>query len=135
MGWFDIVLPRRSHEITGIFAVQHQQFNFVWHGTNGLVVAIALALVQPALAANQDPLLDGGPTAPCAAGVDYSGGADVNGNPVVPADVAAARVPVPATVAVPLAGNAKGTGAGRNSAYVGLDGRKLDALVNPKPCQ
>ena len=82
-----------------------------------------------------DRLLDAGPTALCAAGVDYAGGTDVNGNPIVPADVGADRVPLPATVAVPLAGNAKGRGAGRNSAYVGLDGKKLDALVNPKSCQ
>ena len=95
---------------------------------------MVLMLVQPAFAAGPDPLLDGGPTAPCAAGVDYSGGADVNDNPVVTADVGAPHVPVPGTVAVPLAGNAKGTRAGRDSAYVGLDGKTLDALVNPKPC-
>ena len=95
---------------------------------------VVLALAQPALAAKTDPLLDPGPTTPCAAGVDYSSGTDVNGNPVVPADGGVAPIPVPETVAVPLAGNAKGTGAGRNSTYVGLDGQKLDALVNPKPC-
>jgi hypothetical protein len=115
--------------------VQHLQLNFVWRETNWLAVAMALALAQPAFAAKPDPLLDGGATAPCGAGVDYSGGADVNGNPVVPADVGTQHVPVPATVAIPLAGNAKGKGAGRNSAYVGLDGKKVDALVNPKPCQ
>ncbi|HEY1876789.1 MAG TPA: hypothetical protein VGG66_04935 [Rhizomicrobium sp.] len=99
-----------------------------------LVAAAFLAVARPAFAAKTDPILDPGPTTPCAAGVDYSGGADVNGNPVVPADEGAASVPVPGTVAVPLAGNAKGAGAGRNSTYVGLDGKKLDALVNPKPC-
>lgn len=118
--------------------MQHLEFNFVRHGTNCLLVTIGLALVLmpdwPAFAAKPDPLLDGGPTAPCAAGVDYSGGADVNGNPVVPADVGAPHVPVPGTVAIPLPGNAQGKGSGRNSAYVGLDGKKLDALVNPKPC-
>jgi hypothetical protein len=115
--------------------MQHLEFNFVWRGTNCLVVTTILALAQPALAAKPDPLLDAGPTAPCAARVDYSGGADVNGNPVVPADVGAQHVPVPGTVMVPLPGNAQGNGNGRDSAYVALDGKKLDALVNPKPCK
>jgi hypothetical protein len=111
--------------------MQHLEFNFAWRGTNCLAVTLILVLAQPALAAKPDPLLDAGPTVPCAAGVDYSGGADVNGNPVVPADVGAQHVPVPGTVMVPLHGN----GNGRDSAYATLDGKKLDALVNPKPCQ
>jgi len=115
--------------------MQHMKFNFVCRGTNYLAVTMMLTLARPALAAAPDPLLDGGPTTPCAAGVDYSGGADVNGNAVVPADVGAPRVPVPGTVAVPLHGNTQAKGAGRNSAYVGLDGKKLDAWVNPKPCR
>ena len=114
--------------------MQHSQLYFVMRPTFGLVAATFLAAVQPAFAGVLNPVLDPGPTKPCAAGVDYSAGADVNGNPVVPADEGAAPVPVPGTVAVPLAGNAKGAGAGRNSTYVGLDGQKLDALVNPKPC-
>ena len=114
--------------------MQHLQFNFVKRGTVRLCVTMGLALAQPALAASPDPLLDAGPTAPCAAGADYSGGADVNGNPVVPADVEAEHVPVPGSVMVPLPGNAHGKRAGRSSAYVGLDGQKLDALVNPAPC-
>jgi hypothetical protein len=43
-------------------------------------------------------------------------------------------VPVPGKIMVPLPGNARGRGAGRNSAYAGLDGKKVDALVNPTPC-
>ncbi len=111
--------------------MQHLQFNFVWPGTNCLVAAMVLTLAQPAFAAPSDPLLDGGPTTACAAGADYSGGADVNGNPVVPADLGAPHVPLPSTVLVPLHGN----GNGKDSAYAALDGKKLDALVNPKPCR
>ena len=110
--------------------MQHLQFYFVWRGTDCRVVATVLMLIQPASAAPSDPLLDGGPTTACAAGVDYSGGADVNGNPVVPADVGSPHVPVPGTVLVPLHGNGKG----KDSAYAALDGKKLDALANPKPC-
>jgi len=114
--------------------MHNPQLNFVMRGTIRQLAIMVVALAQPALAATPDPLLDPGPTSPCAAGVDYSGGIDVNGNPVVPADEGGSPIPVPGTVAVPLAGNAKGSGGGRNSAYVGLDGKKLDALVNPKPC-
>src|SRR5580704_1832275 len=35
-GLVDIVLWISSHEISGHIAMQHLQFNFVWHGTNGL---------------------------------------------------------------------------------------------------
>ena len=83
-----------------------------------------------------DPLLDGGPTTACAAGADYTGGADVNGRPVAPADVAAAKVPVPGTMAVPLRGGSvnPATGAG-SGAYVSLDRQQIDKLVNPPPCR
>ena len=114
--------------------MQHSQFNVVWRGTKLLVATMILALAEPALAAKPDPLLDGGPTTECAAGADYSEGADVNGNPVVPADVDAGPVPVPDAVMVPLPGNARGRGAGRNSAYAAIDGKRLAPLVNPPPC-
>ena len=110
--------------------MQHLQFNFVWRGTNALAVILLLVALSPAFAATPDPLLDDGPTTACAARPDYSGGMDVHGNPVVPADVGAQKVPVPGTVMVPLHGN----GSGQNSAYAALDGKKLDRLVNPPPC-
>jgi hypothetical protein len=114
--------------------MQHLQFNFVRQGTKCLAFIMGFAMAWPAFAAKPDPLLDGGPTTPCAAAPDYAGNVDVNGNPVVPADVDAQPVPVPDSLMVPLPGNARGRGAGRNSAYAGLDGRKLDALVNPPAC-
>ena len=111
--------------------MQHLQLNFVWRGTNCLAFIMALALGQPAFAAKPDPLLDGGETVPCSAGVDYSEGIDVNGNAVVPADVDAQHIPVPGQVLVPLHGN----GNGQDSAYAAIDGKKLDQLVNPPPCR
>jgi hypothetical protein len=110
--------------------MQHLEFNFVWRRTNALAVIMLMVALSPAFAAKPDPILDDGPTNACAAGVDYSGGTDVNGNPVAPTDVGAQHVPVPGTVMVPLHGN----GNGQDSAYAALDGKKLDALVNPKPC-
>ncbi|MBA2589217.1 MAG: hypothetical protein H0U98_11420 [Alphaproteobacteria bacterium] len=85
-----------------------------------------------------DPLLDGGPTSACAASPDYAAGIDTRGRRVAPADVAAAAVPVPDSIAVPLAkagswGRLRpGTG---DSSYVSLDGRKLAPLLNPPPCR
>lgn len=87
----------------------------------------------------RDPLLDGGPTSPCAARADYADGTDANGRPVVPADVAAGPVPMPDSIAVPLAGAAPRGGRIRpaqpgQGAYVELDGRRLAPLVNPPGC-
>jgi hypothetical protein len=118
--------------------MQHTQFNFVAAGT------ILLLLSCPALAGTiakphqPDPLLDGGPTTACAAGPDYAAGTDTQGRRVAPADVGATSVPVPDSIAVPLAqagprGRAR-PGMG-DSSYVSLDGRKLAPLLNPAPCR
>ena len=142
--------------------MQHKQFNFVRMGTKIAVLIFALVMPGPVLAgpitqpSKPDLLLD--PTNPCAAGVDYADGVDANGQAVVPADVAARRVPLPDSLAVPL-GHARapnqGPGQRRNQAgnlvrqgpapsnpvtlggdstYIVLDGRKLEPLVNPAPC-
>jgi hypothetical protein len=149
MVWFDIVLRGTCHDICGIIAVQHSQFNVVWQGTKTTIVALLLLAAFPAVAgtiakpSKPDPLLDGGPTAPCAAGADYAAGADANGAPVVPADVGAQPVPVPDGIMVPVGGGQgrrgrgtinPATGAG-NGPYVALDGRKLAPLLNPQPCR
>ena len=116
--------------------MQHAQYNFV--------LAILLLLAGPALAGTiakphqPDPLLDGGPTSPCAAGPDYAAGTDVQGRRVAPADVEAAAVPVPDSIAIPLArtGHRGGLRPGMgDSSYVTLDGRKLAPLLNPPPCR
>jgi len=141
--------------------MQHKQFNFVRQGTKMAILALPFLMAWPVLAGSivqpskPDPLLDGGPTDPCAAGVDYAAGVDTSGQRVVPADVAAGRVPLPDTVAIPIGGNrARAPGpAGRHSisgrggsanrpdnapdrdsTYVALDGRKLEPLLNPIPC-
>jgi len=136
--------------------VQQKQFNFRWQGTKRTIFALALLAGGPALAGSivqpskPDPLLDGGPTAPCAAGVDYAAGIDVNGQPVVPADTAARPVPVPDSIAIPIGRHAPGQNAAqgptapnpaspgaasnRDSSYIALDGKKLEPLLNPPPC-
>jgi hypothetical protein len=108
MGLFDTVLRDACHEISGLIAMQHRQFYFVrWRTKAGLAAGVFL-LAMPAWAATMagphgpDPLLDSGPTSPCAAGADYAAASDVAGQPVVPADVGARPVPVPEVIAVPL---------------------------------
>jgi len=147
MGLLDIVLLTACHEITGIIAVHNKQFYFVWRKSLAAVAVLA-CVGAPALAATMaqpskpDPLLDGGPTALCAAGADYAAGTDATGQAVVPADVAAGRVPLPDAVAIPL-GNNRGNQTAHHgrpnapngdSAYVSLDGKKLEPLLNPAPC-
>jgi hypothetical protein len=112
-----------------------------------VLVALLLLAAFPAAAgtiarpSKPDPLLDGGPVAPCAARVDYAAGADANGAPVIPADVGAPPVPVPDGIEAPVGPQASrrgginhATGAG-NSAYVALDGKKLAPLLNPPSCR
>src|SRR5690349_17088136 len=168
MGLLDKVILTACHDISGIIAVQHKQFYFVWQGGKIAVLTMALVVARPVLAgtivqpSEPDPLLDGGPTDPCAAGVDYAATADTGGQAVVPADIEARGVPLPDSIAVPLgprpvqnpgrnrapdrmrnqAGNpVRPSGAppnpvalGGDSTYIVLDGRKLEPLVNPPPC-
>ena len=136
--------------------MQHKQFNFVRQGTKLAAVAWAFLAAGPAWSqaishpSKPDPLLDSGPTVACAAGVDFAPGVDVNGNAVVPADSSARRVPVPDSIAIPIPRNRTAAAAptpntrpdrqptdnasNRDSAYVALDGRKLEPLLNPPPC-
>lgn len=111
----------------------------------------ALALGYSALAAApapKDPILDDGGPTPCQAGADYAAGQDVAGNAVAPADLSGTKVPVPDNVAVPLKQRAGRQGraqqqdfsqdafqpTGQDSPYVSLDGKTLDPLLNPEPC-
>jgi hypothetical protein len=106
---------------------------------------LVLLLASPAWAGTiarptpRDALLDGGDTTACAVGVDYAAGADATGHPMVPADVGAPPVPVPDGIVVPLRGRQQGRSnpgrQGSESPYITLDGRKLEPLLNPKPCK
>jgi hypothetical protein len=150
-GLVDIVLRDTCHEIIGIIAVQHKQFNFVWSGTKVAFVALLILAGQPLSAgtivqsSRPDPLLDGGPTTPCAADTEYAAGTDANGNSVIPADVAARPVPIPDQIAIPLGGRtapapqrgrqpANPETLGSDGTYISLDGKKLEPLLNPPPC-
>jgi len=121
-----------------------QQVQFYFARLGALLVLLAAGpAAAGAMAGQPDPLLDGGPASPCMAGPDYAAGVDVNGRPVVPADEQASPVPVPDEIAVPLhSGEPPRRGRSNrasppqqgNSPYVALDGRRLEPLLNPKPC-
>lgn len=146
MGWFDKVLRNKSHDIFIDIAMQQTQHYFIRLGMRLSLLLLAAAPAQAATMAGParpDPLLDGGPTAPCAAQPDYAAGSDVNSHPVPPADIGTGPVPVPDTIAVPLhagrqpqrRGRQAGPAVATDSTYVGLDGRRLEPLVNPPPCR
>ena len=121
--------------------MHNKQLNFV---RTVAVLAATLLWTGDVLAAGSitgpskpDPLLDGRPTDPCAASPDYAAGTDVHGRTVVPPDVGAPAVPVPDAIAIPLRQNPRShrRPQTRDSAYVSLDGRKLEPLLNPPPCR
>jgi hypothetical protein len=123
--------------------MQHSQLNFAGAGTKFLLAAALLLAAIPALAATMahsakpDPLLEGGPSDPCMAQSEYVPGRDAEGHPVTQPDVGAGRVPVPDSIAIPLARKSPSGArpAMGDSAYVSLDGRKLEPLLNPAPCR
>jgi hypothetical protein len=76
-----------------------------------------------------------GPCNPGLDGPDYVPGTDVDGNPVVPADVSQAKVPLPPGVLVPLgrqAGSTNRTAAQAQMLAV-LNQKQMDSILNPAP--
>jgi hypothetical protein len=135
------VVLTTCHEISGIIAVHHKQFNFMLPVAAALMVWVSAPGWAATMAgpSKPDPLLDGGPTAPCAAGADYAAETDVNGAAVAPADVGARPVPVPGAIAIPLNQGRRDhrdrpNSGNPDSAYVSIDGAKLAPLLNPPPC-
>jgi hypothetical protein len=147
MGWFDIVLRVPCHDISGDDAMQHTQFNFSRKIPPILLAIAGFWAAGPAFGGSitgpsrPDPLLDGGPADPCTQQADLAPGRDVNGRPVAPADVGAAKVPVPDQIAIPVGGthqpgrrNAGSVSGAANGTYVSLDGKTLAPLLNPPAC-
>jgi len=83
--------------------------------------------------ARPDPLLNppaDGPCDPALGQPDLTSGTDVEGHQVAPADLQTGPIPLQGQILVPLR---PARGRGGNSAYVAVDGKKLDPLLNPKP--
>ena len=115
--------------------MQQKQVNFKLWLFSMLVVSSGLLAGRAADGAEKsrqpagDPILDGGPAGPCdpqTGSADYVAGTDANGHPVAPADLAAAPVPVPGQMLIPLKSEH-----GREPAYVRADGKKLESVLNP----
>jgi hypothetical protein len=115
--------------------VQQTQEN-CWLALAFLVLGTLLAPTLADAAAGKvqpDPLLAEakGPCNPRLDGPDYVAGTDVDGNPVVAADLSQAKTPAPNGVLLPLAGK---TGKGsRPQAYAQLSQKDVDSILNPKP--
>lgn len=98
-------------------------------------------LLAPTLAdaaaggAQPDPLLAEakGPCDSRLDGPDYVAGTDVDGNPVVAADLSQAKIPAPNGILLPLAGEPGKGKAARPQAYAQLNQKDVDSILNPKP--
>ena len=115
--------------------MQHRQLNCGRYLSAALFAILVEMVTFPALSAGishptpPDPILDGGPAGPCDPqkdSPDYVANTDAGGHPVTPADLKADPVPVPGRLEVPLKSGRRGP-----PAYVQVDGKKLDPLLNP----
>ena len=82
-----------------------------------------------------DPLLaeTTGPCEPGLDGPDYVAWTDVDGNPVTSADLPQAKVAVPDSVLVPLAGPSRRSRNARPQAYAELSQKSLESILNRQP--
>ncbi len=113
-----------------------QSYNFV-PGLALMLLLVGAGTAQAGIAVRDapEPLLQDGTSGACdpgLAGPDYVPGVDVTGNPVVTADLARGKNPVPDEIFVPLArkGHHGRSGEGPVAA---LDGRGLESILNPAP--
>jgi hypothetical protein len=111
--------------------MQHLQDNYSSVRFGTLLVAALVFAAIPATAdgPNPDPMLHAQSDQAC--GAAYVAGVDADGDAVIPADMAAAKPPVPPQVVVPLANHRRGQDGG----YVMLDGQQIKPLIDPKPCR
>lgn len=88
-----------------------------------------------------DSILEGPPPNPCTQGADYVPGVDAAGQPVARADIGAEHTAIPDQVYVPLPNRGglgrggRGPGPEAGQPYATIDGRRLEPLINPPPCQ
>ncbi len=119
--------------------MQHTQGNYRRAALRALLVVVLVFAAKSAFSAGiadrgkPDPILTGAADGPCdpqLAQPDLTPGTDVQGHQVASADIQNGPIPFQGQVAVPLK---PAPGRGGNSAYVMVDGKKLDPLLNPKP--
>ena len=120
--------------------MQHTQVNYK---RATIVVLLVVALVFAAETAfsagiadrdKPDPLLTDradGPCDPALGQPDLTPGTDVAGHQVASADIQTGPIPMQGEILVPLKSGQNRRGSA--PAYVAVDGKKLDPLLNPKP--
>ena len=121
--------------------MQNTQENYRRLALGGLLVVALVFAAETAFSAGiaergkPDPILAGTADGPCDAALgqpDLTPGTDVEGHQIASADIQNGPVPFGGQIAVPLR---PARGKGGNSAFVMVDGKKLDPLLSPKsPC-
>jgi hypothetical protein len=102
----------------------------------GVLTWMAISSVHAGIAVRDAPeplLRDGDVKTRCdprLSGPAFVPGTDVDGRPVPPADLAGARIPVPAEILVPLRSREHSA---RETPVIALDGKALDPVLNPAP--
>ena len=132
-----------SHDIFRVCAMQHTQLNYRLSLVARLLVVAMVFAAKTAFSAaidqgKPDPILGApieygaakGSCDPALDQADMTPGVDGDGQPVAQADLPAPPVHVDGQIAVPLK---PARGKGGNPAYVMVDGKKLDPLLNPAP--
>ena len=104
----------------------------------GMLTGMAISSVHAGIAFRDAPeplLRDGGAKTRCdprLSGPGFVPGTDVDGEPVPPADLAGARIPLPAEILVPLRIGKRNVRPGETP-VIALDGKALDPILNPAP--
>lgn len=104
----------------------------------GVLTWMAVSSVHAGIAVHNAPaplLHDDGAKGRCdprLSGPAFVPGTDVDGKPVPPADLAGARIPVPAEILVPLRSGKRNARPGETP-VIALDGKSLDPILNPAP--
>ena len=104
----------------------------------GMLTGMAISSVHAGIAVRDAPeplLRDGGAKTRCdprLSGPGFVPGTDADGEPVPPADLAGARIPVPAEILVPLRSGKRNARPGETP-VIALDGKVLDPILNPAP--
>lgn len=114
--------------------MQHTQGNYRSAALGALLVVVLVFTAKSAFSAGianrgkPDPILTGqadGPCDPRLAQPNLTPGTDVEGHQVAPADIQNSPIPFQGQLPVPLK-------QGQGPAYVAVDGKTPDSLLNPK---
>ena len=120
--------------------MQHTQLNYK-RAARAVLLVVALVFAAEAGFSQgiadrgkPDPILTDAADGPCDPALgqpDLTPGTDVAGHQVASADIQTGPIPMQGEILVPLKSGQNRRGSA--PAYVAVDGKKLDPLLNPKP--